>query len=750
MTDVRRRLKNPFVPYLAVWSAYFLWFWSRVFYFNESGHLVAAFENVWADWPAHFTMGSAMAYRDLILDQSPFVLGAPFGYPFLANQISAVLIRLGVPFFAAFTAPSFLLSVAVVAAVFAFFERLLKSRALALTASLLFLLNGGMGFLEYFGDVAGARNSWHAAFFPPRVYTRIDDLHIRWVNVVTSMIFPQRAFQLGFPLALATLVLLRPAGELFRPEGGGESPRLRRSIAAGALWGLLPVAHTHSFVAVSLIVPFWWLQEIVLGGGAALRRRLPHWTTAAGTAFFVAAPFLFNNLFPHVRGVDTVNWKPGWYAGSADIGWIAFWWRNWGPVPWLAAAGAAIVWRAAKGGRERAATVLFFLPFAVLFALPNLWTLQRYEWDNTKYIVWASVGFSALAAVAIRSLGRFSQPLADAPDGPPRRLLRLRRTAAGLVFLVCALSGALDVARAPVRSLNSSVEYTDEALALAAWARAETPADAVWLTGSAHNDWIFSLAGRQPVLAYVGWAWTHGYDYFQIERDVRTMFENPGRTDLFSRYRVDYAIVSNNAVEAYGADPDAWKGVYPLVRRTGNYYVYAVNPALATGRTPAVSPGGRRLAALTVSPERLRPGLVKTVRKGTTFAGELLFSRDGAVDLQFDTSGGAKRLPSPCTIVWEGLLDVPEEGEYGFSLASDDGSWLFVDGFEVVDNGLEHAVKKKSGRVRLAGGFHRIRVEYFDSAGAAVLRARWTPPGLDERDLPPSRLFHEHDDPNGS
>ena len=122
--------------------------------------MFAGHANMWADWAAHFTMGSAMAYRDLILDTSPLMFGEKFSYPFTANLISALLVKMGVPFFYAFVIPSFIFSLLLVATVYVFFRVLLKHRYIALLAACIFLFNGGIGFLIAAGLAYGAKKSY--------------------------------------------------------------------------------------------------------------------------------------------------------------------------------------------------------------------------------------------------------------------------------------------------------------------------------------------------------------------------------------------------------------------------------------------------------------------------------------------------------------------------------------------------------------------------------------------------------------
>lgn len=89
-----------------------------------------------------------------------------------------------------------------------------------------------------------------------------------------------------------------------------------------------------------------------------------------------------------------------------------------------------------------------------------------------------------------------------------------------------------------------------------------------------------------------------------------------------------------------------------------------------------------------------------------------------------------------------GLLEVTEAGVHRFTLRSDDGSRLWVDGKPVLDNDGQHAPQTKSGEVWLAKGRHELCVTFFESAGGEELAVRWQPPNGAEGPLPAGRLAH--------
>lgn len=87
-----------------------------------------------------------------------------------------------------------------------------------------------------------------------------------------------------------------------------------------------------------------------------------------------------------------------------------------------------------------------------------------------------------------------------------------------------------------------------------------------------------------------------------------------------------------------------------------------------------------------------------------------------------------------------GYIDVPSDGQYTFYTNSDDGSWLYIDGEQVVDNGGEHSVQESSGTVTLNGGRHNITVYFYENRGRELLTVSWRPPGGAKEEIPSSVL----------
>jgi hypothetical protein len=64
-----------------------------------------------------------------------------------------------------------------------------------------------------------------------------------------------------------------------------------------------------------------------------------------------------------------------------------------------------------------------------------------------------------------------------------------------------------------------------------------------------------------------------------------------------------------------------------------------------------------------------------------------------------------------------GALLVDKDGKYKFTMKSDDGSLLFIDGKLVIDNGGTHTPPKEvSQDVTLTAGYHFFEIQFFEKA----------------------------------
>eukprot|EP00971_Amphidinium_carterae_P037781 742974-Amphidinium_carterae.1 len=91
---------------------------------------------------------------------------------------------------------------------------------------------------------------------------------------------------------------------------------------------------------------------------------------------------------------------------------------------------------------------------------------------------------------------------------------------------------------------------------------------------------------------------------------------------------------------------------------------------------------------------------------------------------------------------WTGGLTIRQAGTYTFATNSDDGSWVYIDGDLVVDNGGRHAMRVAEGSVDLGIGVHQLRLEFFEAGGYAGMIFLYSGPDTVEKQLlvPPCAL----------
>ena len=81
--------------------------------------------------------------------------------------------------------------------------------------------------------------------------------------------------------------------------------------------------------------------------------------------------------------------------------------------------------------------------------------------------------------------------------------------------------------------------------------------------------------------------------------------------------------------------------------------------------------------------------------------------------------------PERFAVTLEGWIQVQADALYEFSLSSDDGSVLWIDGQKAVDNDGYHGPDAKQGAAALRTGIHRVRVVMFQGGGAKTLALGW-------------------------
>lgn len=540
--------------YYAAWTLLLVWLFSRVMSFQPDGLHTAPLNN-FGDLPFHLGVVTSFAYGENLPPQSPIFAGMKFTYPFLIDFLTAFFIRCGADWWAAFFVENIVLALALVGLIEMLAMRITKNRVAALVAPVIFLFNGGLGFLNFFKQLSQFFNDPQQVKLGllqflahlPSTYTMNADLMagatklpLRWGNVFTTLLIPQRSMLFGLPfVALIVLLWWMALGE---ENGGGQgSPRRRYLFAAGVLAGLLPMLHAHGFFSVMIAcVPMTLLFFSI----DWLAFYVPVAVLAAPQALYLSGTQVRNELFK-----------------------FHLWWASEGSSPllfWAANAGVFLLLLIAALLIKKFASLRqakFYLPFLLWFIVPNVVKLAPWDWDNIKVLVyWALVSCVFVALIVAFFL--------------THRFVVLKLVGVALL-IVLTLSGAFDVLRA-ASPIEDVTLFGQAEVEVAELIRQRTSPRAVILHAPIHNS-VVMLTGRQSVMGYPGHLWTHGIDYGVRENEVKAIYRGgPESAKPLASLNVDYVVIGPAEQSQLQVAENFFAALYPVVIDHAGYKVYRV------------------------------------------------------------------------------------------------------------------------------------------------------------------------------
>ena len=96
------------------------------------------------------------------------------------------------------------------------------------------------------------------------------------------------------------------------------------------------------------------------------------------------------------------------------------------------------------------------------------------------------------------------------------------------------------------------------------------------------------------------------------------------------------------------------------------------------------------------------------------------------------------------SIRYTGYIFIDATDTYTFYTSSDDGSKLFIDGTQVVDNDGAHGNRERSGDIALTVGFHTIEVLFFERTGGNILSVSYQSSTISKTAIPFSILYPDN------
>jgi hypothetical protein len=529
--------------------------------------------SAWYDLSFHAALASSFVYGENFPPVYTPLAGEPLLYPFMPDFHAAALMVAGLSMRAAFLSTALPLALAATGLFYSFALRVTRGVAASALATTLFLLNGGLGFWNLFQDWRrsgrGLFEFWGALDVN---YANDWSRGIHWTNLVTDTFLSQRAALYGLPAGLMILTLFAVAWQRWGDVEGGRtkddvhadeiqtdarqpslhpsSSRLQHFIAAGVLAGLLPLFHTHTYVAVGLVSIFLFL----------MRPRLA-WLAFWMPAVLLAAPHLLG-LASRAAGGGVVRLQPGW-MGSDAPSFVVYMLRNFG-VPLVLALPA---WLAAPRAWKT-----FYLAFALLLVFALTVVVSPNVFDNGKLTYYWHALNSVLVARWLVSLAR------------ARRLKFLTAPLAVLLALLSVLTG---VAALQAESRASARLFTGADLEVARFIREQTTPHALFLTAPDFNQPALSLAGRPVLRGPTAWLWAHGYEFRAREADVRRIYAGaPDAFELLKHYGVDYVYLGAAERDGLKANVSFFDANFSTVYRVAGITIYDARRLRMDGAMP--------------------------------------------------------------------------------------------------------------------------------------------------------------------
>lgn len=588
----------PFV-YYAFFFLLFLFFFERAMFVRDGAIMTGASNNL-GDLPFHLGAIFSFTEGNNFPPINPNFDGAKFSYPFVADLITAFFVKVGVDVRDAMLVQNIAWAFSLLVILERFVFKLIKDKLAARIAPFLLFFSGGLGFIWFFSDwAAQSKGFFEFLFAVPKDYTIGDQF--RWGNSLITLFITQRSLLLGMPITLIVLGVLWKIfsfadGEAKKEEhsdkDAGSSIRFGAAnigtpvYAAGLLAGMLVLIHLHSLFVLFIVSVFLLILR-------PHRLRVLQLMVFGVSVAIIAVPELIWSISGSAtRASEFISTHFGWDSGDANPIW--FWIKNTGLFIPLLAAGLYLVWRnagstpaaepeTAKSKKKPTKTQIakdkqiskigpetllyFYIPFAVLFIVSNLFKFAPWEWDNIKILIYWWVGSIPFVAYAVVYLWRQDSSFLKA--------------AAGTFVALLVFSGSLDVFRTVTKQTNITV-FDKDATEIGEALRTRTAPNALILSAPTYNTPVV-LSGRRSLIRYSGHLSSHGIDYRVREDDVRKIYSGgPEADELLAKYGIDLVLfgpeVSSFAGDRYrpfNLNEDHFRK-YQVLTATAQYRIYKI------------------------------------------------------------------------------------------------------------------------------------------------------------------------------
>ncbi len=512
--------------------------WTKMLVFDGETYW-AGWGHLWADWSVHITYVLNMTHRQLLLPFHPLWIGEPFRYHFVADLISAVLLRAGVSFVHALILPSIVCSFVLVTSVYIFFRTIFKNYKTAMVSTALFLCNGGLGFLWYIFYIL-TNNPIIYRNGPIFTFSQIDSAKIEFANVLTNYFIPQRPYLLGFPISICIILYC------YQITGVSVPNKMRKLFFLGTLTGFFPVIHLYAYFVILGVCGFLMVWTIT-----SRKSKISNWILFFFPALTIGLPLIIN--YWGTEGTNHIRFEPFWPTNGNIQLWFYYWTINEGllfiltPISWYFAT-----------RREK----ILSIPFAALFIVSNIFLFQPYTWDNGKFITYSYLWSAGL-------VGNFLVQTYD-----KHKNWIIRKALLILVFYFAIFSGAIDLINLTQFERQKFRFFSLSDMKFGEKIREIVKKDDVLLTG--HTSSLVSiLTGRQLFMGLDFWVSSYGINTADRIMIIRNIYSGSTTANgLLDTYNIHFLVLSPREREILDVNDEFISKHFTPVLKKDNTIIY--------------------------------------------------------------------------------------------------------------------------------------------------------------------------------
>ncbi len=495
-------------------------------------------QSTYGDLSMHMGMITSLANQGTFPPDYSILPGTRLCYPFLVNLQSASMYLFGTSLRWSIIFPSLVMSLSAFLGVYALVRDFTKKHSAASLAMYLFFVTGGLGFIYYLGNDGMMKSIFTEYYMTP---TNYPDLNLRWVNVISDMIVPQRTFLMGIATVVPIILLIKKSLD---------SNNNKHILLAGIMASALPMIHTHSFLALGIICAGLLFMGAYIYESSIINW-IKKWAVFIIPVVLFAVPQLLFWIFAQAESYLRINID---WVNQGDM-WLWFWIKNIG-LPFILIVPALIY----ADDKKR----LWFVSASVIFAIAEVIAFQPNEYDNNKLmLIWYVFVVMIVSDYLIMLYNK------------------LKKTK-GIVFIsvftciVLFLSGTLTIGR-EIYSNGQYRQYSQSQVECAQSVDESTLSDALFITGHQHLNEIAALAGRNIYAGSTIYVFFHGLDYTARYEQIAKIYEDAlAAPALLEEIGADYIYISSYERNDFLLDYDLYD-YYPLVYSSGNIDILAVS-----------------------------------------------------------------------------------------------------------------------------------------------------------------------------